>query len=284
MAISVSDHTLDNLNYNCILWDGKASSDIEISKHLKQIYPSMSDVNILHQICDNSIIRNQKTQEIQFIVQTSDVNGMNEYCTLVGDIINALKHFPKCLRQNNSRGLGLEFGFYSFAGPDNKNGANMQNGVCKPLLRKPTIHPKTQHFQNEILTPIAINMWNKTNEIFPEHCRLALDRTPEKYRYPKNTGFSKITVAHNNGTPYHYDKNNLHGSMTAILILCDDDVVGGEQIIKSDRNAIIIKTVNGLLIIGDYTHMKHAVFPIINGNRIAIIAYSMEKVYQYCKS
>ena len=90
------------------------------------------------------------------------------------------------------------------AGAVNKGGANMRNNVCKPLLRKPTLSHHTTQFQNTILKPIVNDMWKKAQELFPEQCNLALDRTPAEFRYPETTGFSKITVAHNNGTPYHY--------------------------------------------------------------------------------
>lgn len=288
IAVDIMSHELNNLEltsekYRIVKWDGMNATDRMISKKMTPVYPNYKEVDILHEIDNNTIIKNAATGEIHFIVETTELNKMDRYSHLANDIIIALNNFPKSLRQKNSRGIGLEFGYYSLAGPDNKNGANMKNKVCKPLLKKPTIHPSTITFQKDILIPLVTRMWERMTALFPTHSDFALTRTPVEFRYPSNTGFSKITVAHNNGTPYHYDKNNLHGAMTAILLLCDGKVEGGEQIIESGGDAIVINTVNGLLIVGNYTYMKHAVFPILKGDRIAIIAYSMEKVYQYSK-
>lgn len=263
-----------------ITWNATPATREQIAKRIEQMNPNLETVSIIHTINhENVLIKNQETGDTQFAIYT---NKMTSYCNLTAVIVRQLKKFPKCLRQNNSRGIGLEFGYYSFAGPDNKNGANMRNGVCKPLLRKPTIHSSTKQFQINTLIPIVTDMWKHLMELFPFHAEQALQRTPAEFRYPSDTGFSKVTVAHNNGTPYHYDKNNLHDSMTAILILCGEKTVdGGEQIIEYNGDAIVIKATNGLLIIGDYTRMKHAVLPILQGDRVAIIAYSMEKVYQY---
>ena len=290
--IDILSEELNNLRvesfekYRVVKWNGVKATNKMTSKKIKkncEVYPNDKDVNILYEINDNTIIKNTTTDEVHFIIETTELNQMDKNRDLAKNIINALNKFPKSLRQKNSRGIGLEFGYYSLAGPDNKDGANMRNKVCRPLLKKPTIHPRTLTFQNDILIPLVECMWYRMTTLFPIHSDFALSRTPIEFRYPKNTGFSKITVAHNNGTPYHYDRNNLHGAMTAILILCDGQVEGGEQIIESGGDAIIINTVNGLLIVGDYTYMRHAVFPILQGDRIAIIAYSMEKVYQYSK-
>ena len=273
-------HNVDD--YHVITWKAIPATKEEIAKRMKKKYPNLEAVNILYAIENtNAIIKNQETDDIQFVIQT---NKMTLYNNLTKVIIDKLKTFPKCLRQNNSRGIGLEFGYYSFAGPDNKNGANMKNGVCKPLLRKPTHNSSTKQFQVDTLIPIVTDMWKHLIELFPIHAQQALNCTPTEFRYPSNTGFSKVTVAHNNGTPYHYDKNNLHDSMAAIFIMCGDETVhGGEQIIEYNGDAVIIKATHGLLIIGDYTRMNHAVFPILQGDRIAIIAYSMEKVYKYSR-
>jgi hypothetical protein len=32
--------------------------------------------------------------------------------------------------------------------------------------------------------------------------------------------------------------------------------------------------------IGDYTYLRHAVMPVLEGNRAVFIAYSLEKVFQ----
>lgn len=271
-----------------IEWGAIGASDDELSKNHPKTIPHLNDVNVLHSIGDEGdkvIIRNQDSKDVQFVISSSKNNGMSKHCEInVSQLVDTLRNFPKTLVRANSRGLGLEFGFYCMVGAINKGGNNMRNGIPKPLLRKPTTHPKTQIFQNDTLIPILNDMWQKVEEYFPNHSKFALDRTPPEFRYPKNTGFSKVTVALNNGTPYHYDKHNLHGSMTAILILCDEGVIGGEQIIEENGDAMVVKTTHGLLIIGDYTHMRHAVFPVLDGNRVAIIGYSMEKVYKYSKN
>ena len=67
------------------------------------------------------------------------------------------KNFLKGLKKINSREIGLEFGFYCMAGASNKDKANMNNRIPKPLLRKPTTHKSTQDFQTKLLKPNSKN-------------------------------------------------------------------------------------------------------------------------------
>jgi len=198
------------------------------------------------------------------------------------DFLNDLKSLPKSVAKYNSRGLGVEFGFSTLPGRGrSKTDCEYRNGICEPFLRTSTTHKSTQDFQANQLHRILKHMWEKLVETYPEKAQLALDKTPEKYRYTKNTGFSKITVALNNPTPFHYDKNNLKKSMTAIYIITDGECEGGEQVLEESGEAVVIKSHNGCLIIGDYTYFRHAVLPVLKGNRGVVIAYSMESISQY---
>ena len=43
-----------------------------------------------------------------------------------------------------------------------------------------------------------------------------MDAIPDEYRLA-GTGWTKVTVALNNPTPVHYDKNNMAGTPTMVL-------------------------------------------------------------------
>jgi hypothetical protein len=172
------------------------------------------------------IVRNE-CERIFLIIQSVKTNGMEGFASRNIDMVREIMAFPKHLTRTNFRGKGLEFGYYCAVTKKNAGGKDMRNGVPKPELRRPTLHPKTKNFQAKTLTPIIEHMWGKLTEFIPAQAKLALERTPKEYRFPATTGFSKVTVALNNATPYHYDRNNLKGSMCAIFVICDDECVGG---------------------------------------------------------
>ena len=259
-------------------WNANGAPDNILSKRQqKHDLTLINDLNVIKVINNESITIENSLRTTFDVTQNAikqDTSGL----------IDEVFKLPKSIAKRNSRGLGIEFGFSTLPG-SGRGKANMEyrNGICQPYERAGNNHPKTQFLQNKFIKPLVQEMWDITNKTFPIESNIALTRTPTRHRYVHETAWSKVTIACNNPTPFHYDCKNMKGTMTAIYIVTDDECEGGDQIITEDLDAVVIKATHGCLIIGDYTRFYHAVTPVIKGNRIAIIAYSMQDIYEYSK-
>ena len=260
--------------WNHIQWSAKGASNEHLRKKHPKKEASLEGLVVLATLDSSHPCTHINDS---FIITHGHIQHHN---TLISEV----KSLPKTVAKHNSRGLGIEFGWSVLPGYGRgKADVEYRNGICQPYQRSGNNHKKTQVLQESHVKPLMSWMWEELQKAFPKEAEFFLGRTPERYRYVPGTAFSKVTVALNNPAGFHYDKHNLHGSMTAIYITTDPECEGGEQVLEENGEAIVIQAHSGCLIIGDYTHFRHCVLPTLKGNRVAIIAYSMEQIYQYTK-
>ena len=63
IAVDIMSHELNNLEltsekYRIVKWDGMNATDRMISKKMTPVYPNYKEVDILHEIDNNTIIKN----------------------------------------------------------------------------------------------------------------------------------------------------------------------------------------------------------------------------------
>ena len=186
----------------------------------------------------------------------------------------------------NSRGTQNIFGYHTT--PTQKTskalGYPFNHAIPKPMLLSNNTEPKTSMLRGNVLEPLVRNMWRACQKSFPRECEYALDCIPEQCRFPVDTGFSQVTLALSNPTRFHYDNGNMPDTMTCIYIVTNGEKIrGGQQLIKDGLNnkVIVVQTMNGMLIMGNYTSYLHGVVDVIAGERLVVIAYSQVSIAVY---
>ena len=219
--------------------------------------------------------------------------------SVVDKLFGEVRKIPKkCMYGDDIRGPQLNMGFTNFAG---KNRCTLMDKEMKLALFSNTsgldvnIPSLLKCHENKhvslvyyLLLPIISMMDNCFKKSLPEMHNVQMKATHDNFKLNK-TCFNKVMLkitpeSADRGCKIHYDKYNY--GYCAILILfpsCTDKIKGGEQVIICSDNVYRMKCVHGDLFFGKYQNLLHCVTKCRRGHRGAIIAYTSNKIANYCR-
>ena len=223
-----------------------------------------------------------------------------EVCkSVVDNLFQEVRKIPKkCMYGDDIRRPQLNMGFTN---PASKNRCTLMDKEMKlalfsnnsgldvniPSLLKCHENQHVSHVYSQLL-PIIEMMDSCFKKSLPAMHDVQMKATYDHFKLNK-TCFNKVMLkitpeGGDRGCKIHYDKYNY--GYCAILILfpsCTAKIKGGEQVIICSDNVYRLKCVHGDLFFGKYQNLLHCVTKCRRGRRGAIIAYTSNKIANYCR-
>ena len=218
---------------------------------------------------------------------------------IVDELVADVQKIPKkCLHGDVIRGPQLNMGFSNFAGK-NRNlliSKELKQSILKTSsgfdVNIPTLlRCHSNKFVSKVfdsVLPILVVIDNCFKKALPQCHLLQMKATHNEFKLD-GTCFNKVMLKispkrRDRGCKIHYDRYNY--GYCAILILlpsCTNKTAGGEQVIICNNNVYKMKCDHGDLFFGQYQHILHCVTKCTSGTRCAIVAYTSNKIVNYCK-
>ena len=169
--------------------------------------------------------------------------------------------------------------------PHGRHGFGLTRHVLATRQTLREEHACIDAFKDAHLKPLLEDLTSLAEKLFPDMVKQMRHKLARSgmlnldYLGDNGSIFTKVSVALNNPTPVHTDRENLLLTVTAVFKVPGQRLRGGSHILFSNAcgaqacAVVIAECPSCLVLLGEYAHVLHASMAVLQGERLMVTAY-----------